>query len=132
MTIGQDSHGGLSFSFVFCEYNKNMKNEWKPYHPRIRCSSQADRFFRPAFIRNHQVCPQRVQTPFLAFHGCVKGFQIDRQICTLFVFHTEIVLTHSFECELFLLISIILSLIAVKEGLEYDQRRSTATIGIRT
>ena len=41
MTIGQDSHEGLSFSFVFCGYNKNMKNEWKPYHHRIRCSSQA-------------------------------------------------------------------------------------------
>lgn len=41
MTIRQDRQKGLSFSFCVCGYNGIMKNERRPYHPRIRLSSHA-------------------------------------------------------------------------------------------
>ena len=41
---------------------------------------QTDGFFRPFRIGHHQVGGQRIQPAFHAFHGGIKGFQINGHI----------------------------------------------------
>ena len=41
---------------------------------------QADGLLGPALVRHHQMGDHRIQPPIHAFHGCIKGFQVNGDI----------------------------------------------------